>query len=50
MGRQRHTAEEIVGKLREAEGLLSKRMSMEEALQREETTQLIGILATGTRS
>jgi len=33
MGRQRHTAEEIVGKLREAEVLLSKGMSMEEVLR-----------------
>jgi hypothetical protein len=30
MGRQRHTAEEIIGKLREAEVLTSKGMPMEE--------------------
>ena len=33
MGRQRHTAEQIIGKLREAEVLVSKGMSMEEVLR-----------------
>ena len=33
MGRQRHTAEQIIGELREAEVLLGKGMAMEEALR-----------------
>ena len=33
MGRQRHTAEQIIGKLREAEVLTSKGMAMEEVLR-----------------
>ena len=33
MGKARHTAEQIVGKLREAEVLLGKGMSMEELLR-----------------
>jgi len=33
MGKPRHTAEQIVGKLREAEVLLGKGMSMEEVLR-----------------
>ena len=33
MGRQRHTAEQIIGKLREAEVLTSKGMPMEEVLR-----------------
>jgi putative transposase len=33
MGKQRHTAEQIIGKLREAEVLTSKGMSMEEVLR-----------------
>jgi putative transposase len=33
VGRQRHTAEQIIGKLREAEVLTSKGMSMEEVLR-----------------
>jgi putative transposase len=33
MGKQRHTADQIIGKLREAEVLTSKGMSMEEVLR-----------------
>jgi transposase-like protein len=33
MGRQKHTAEQIIGKLREAEVLQAKGMSMEEVLR-----------------
>ena len=33
MGKQRHTAEQVIGKLREAEVLQSKGMSMEEVLR-----------------
>ena len=33
MGRQRHTAEQIINKLREAEVLQAKGMSMEETLR-----------------
>ena len=33
MGKQRHTAEQIIGKLREAEVLTSKGMPMEEVLR-----------------
>jgi len=33
MGRQRHTTEQIIGKLREAEVLLGKGMSLEEVLR-----------------
>lgn len=33
MGRQRHSAEQIIGKLREAEVLQAKGMSMEEMLR-----------------
>ena len=33
MGRQRHTAEQIIGKLREAEVLQGKGMSMDEVLR-----------------
>jgi putative transposase len=33
MGKQRHTAEQIIGKLREAEVLTGKGMSMEEVLR-----------------
>ena len=33
MGRQRHTAEQIIGKLREAEVLRGKGMSIEEILR-----------------
>ena len=33
MGKHRHTAEQIIGKLREAEVLTSKGMSMEEVLR-----------------
>jgi putative transposase len=33
MGRQRHTAEQIIGKLREAEVLQSKGMPLEEVLR-----------------
>jgi putative transposase len=33
MGRQRHTAEQIISKLREAEALQAKGMSIEEAMR-----------------
>jgi len=33
MGRQKHTAEQIIGKLREAEVLQAKGMSMEEVMR-----------------
>jgi transposase-like protein len=33
MGRQKHTAEQIIGKLREAEVLQAKGMSIEEAMR-----------------
>ena len=33
MGRQKHTAEQIIGKLREAEVLQAKGMSVEEAMR-----------------
>jgi len=33
MGRQKHTAEQVISKLREAEVLLAKGMSMEEMLR-----------------